>query len=160
MGVLTDQPRSADVIAFEDSMGFLITKKDLIDLFIADNSIYRKILLNVLKILSNKLYDTNGEIEKLRERYQSLTVDDHSTVFNTDLIAALELGSMLDVAETVAQAALLRQESRGSHSRSDFESRDDERFLKHSLAYKEEGQPRIDYLPATITRWQPEERKY
>ncbi len=67
MGVLTDQPRSADVVAFEDSMGFLITKKDLIGLFVADNAICRKILLNVVKILSNKLYDTNAEIEKLRE---------------------------------------------------------------------------------------------
>ena len=101
-----------------------------------------------------------AEIVKLHERYRALTVDDHSGVFTTDLIAALELGSMLDVAETVAHAALLREESRGSHSRSDFESRDDERFLKHSLAYREEGPPRIDYLPATITRWQPEERKY
>ena len=68
---------------------------------------------------------------------------------------------MLDVAETVANSALKRQESRGSHSRSDFESRDDERFLQHSLAHHQEGAPpRIDYQPVTITRWQPEERKY
>ena len=67
---------------------------------------------------------------------------------------------MLDVAETVANAALMRQESRGSHSRSDYEMRDDERFLKHSLAYQTDATPRIEYLPATITRWQPEERKY
>ena len=107
-----------------------------------------------------ELEQTCQDIVALRERYAALTVDDHSQVFNTDLIAALELGSMLDVAETVAQAALLRRESRGSHSRSDFESRDDERFLQHSLAFKEEGRPRIEYLPATITRWQPEERTY
>ena len=107
-----------------------------------------------------ELVEACGQIDKLRERYDALALDDHSQVFNTDLIAALELGCMLDVAETVARAALLRQESRGSHSRSDFESRDDERFLNHSLAYKQEGQPRIEYLPATITRWQPEERTY
>ena len=73
----------------------------------------------------------------------------------------MELGFMLDVAETVANSALKRQESRGSHSRSDFEARDDDRFLQHSLAHRQEGAaPRIDYRPATITRWQPEERKY
>ena len=67
MGVLTDQPRSADVVAFHDSMGLLITKKALIELFEQDDAICRKILLNVVKILSAKLYDTNSEIEKLRE---------------------------------------------------------------------------------------------
>jgi succinate dehydrogenase/fumarate reductase flavoprotein subunit len=76
------------------------------------------------------------------------------------LTAALELGSMLDVAEAVAHSALLRRESRGSHSRSDYEARDDENFLKHSLVYRTDGDPRIDYLDVVITRWQPEERKY
>lgn len=66
MGVFTDQPRSANVVAFEDSMGFLIAKKDLIGLFVADGTICRKILLNMVKILSHKLYDTSIEIEKLR----------------------------------------------------------------------------------------------
>ena len=67
---------------------------------------------------------------------------------------------MLDVAEAVAHAALGRQESRGSHARLDFETRDDERFLQHSLAYRTDASPRIEYLPVTLTRWQPEERKY
>jgi CRP-like cAMP-binding protein len=67
MGVLTDQPRSADVVAFDESMGFLITKKSLVDMFVEDGVICRKILLNVVKILSAKLYDTNSEIEKLRD---------------------------------------------------------------------------------------------
>ena len=66
IGVLTDQPRSADVVAIDDALGFQIAKKDLIDLFIADAAICRKILLNMVKELSNKLYDTNAEIEKLR----------------------------------------------------------------------------------------------
>jgi fumarate reductase flavoprotein subunit len=100
-------------------------------------------------------------IAQLKERYAVVSVDDHSRVYNTQLIAALELGFMLDVAETVAHAALERRESRGSHSRSDFENRDDEKFLKHSLAYRREGEaPRIDYQPVTITRWTPEERTY
>ena len=67
MGVLTDEPRSADVVAFENVMGFEISKEALVDLFLADGTICRKILLNVVKILSAKLYDTNAEIEKLRE---------------------------------------------------------------------------------------------
>jgi succinate dehydrogenase/fumarate reductase flavoprotein subunit len=67
---------------------------------------------------------------------------------------------MLDVAEAVANSALLREESRGSHTRTDFPKRDDTRFLKHSLAFRTAAAPRIDYLPVTITRWAPEERKY
>ena len=66
MGVLTDQPRSADVVALEEAVGFVITKEALISLFIADSGVCRKILLNLVKTLSNKLYDTNAEIEKLR----------------------------------------------------------------------------------------------
>ena len=66
MGVLTDEPRSADVVAFEDVMGFEISKEGLVDLFKSDGAICRKILLNVIKILSAKLYDTNAEIEQLR----------------------------------------------------------------------------------------------
>ena len=107
-----------------------------------------------------ELKDACAQFPKLRERYEALALDDSSQVFNTDLVAALELECMLDVAETVANAALSRQESRGSHSRLDFEERDDARFLRHSMAYKADGTPRIEYLPATITRWQPEERKY
>ena len=67
---------------------------------------------------------------------------------------------MLDVAETVANSALQRRESRGSHTRTDYEKRDDENFLKHSLAYHTPEGPRIEYSPVKITRWQPEERKY
>jgi fumarate reductase flavoprotein subunit len=101
-----------------------------------------------------------GQIANLRERYQNLRVEDSSEVYNTELISAIELGCMLDVAEAVAHSAHKRQESRGSHARSDFESRDDERFLNHSLAFRDEDGPRIEYAPVTITRWQPEERKY
>jgi fumarate reductase flavoprotein subunit len=107
-----------------------------------------------------ELKETCAQFPRLRERYDRVGLDDHSEVFNTELTTALELGCMLDVAETVANAALMRQESRGSHSRSDYEARDDERFLNHSLAYQTDEAPRIEYLPATITRWQPEERKY
>ncbi|MCZ6636556.1 MAG: FAD-binding protein [bacterium] len=107
-----------------------------------------------------ELKATCETIRQLKERYQNVGLDDKSSVFNTELIAALELGYMLDVADGLAHSALQREESRGSHSRSDFEERDDEKFLQHSLAYQTDGDPRIEYLPVTLTRWEPEERKY
>ena len=100
------------------------------------------------------------QIRRLRERYRNLRLDDHDRAFNTELVAALELGNMLDVAETVVASGLERRESRGSHTRSDYPARDDERFLKHSLAFGTPEGPRIEYGDVTITRWPPEERKY
>jgi fumarate reductase flavoprotein subunit len=102
-----------------------------------------------------------GKLKQLQERFQDLSLDDHSYTFNTQLIQALELSYMLDLAQTIVQSALERRESRGSHQRSDYPQRDDERFLAHSLAYQtEEGIPRIEYCPVTITRWPPGKRVY
>jgi succinate dehydrogenase / fumarate reductase flavoprotein subunit len=81
-------------------------------------------------------------------------------VFNTDLLEAWELGCMLDVAQVTAEAALARTESRGAHAREDFPKRDDENWLKHSLAYLENGGVRLGYKPVTITKWQPKARVY
>jgi succinate dehydrogenase flavoprotein subunit len=100
-------------------------------------------------------------LRTLQERFRNIALDDHSQTFNTELVAALELSCMLDVAETIVQSALHRTESRGAHQRSDFPKRDDEKFLAHSLVFQQEdGSPRIDYLPVTITRWPPAERVY
>jgi succinate dehydrogenase flavoprotein subunit len=99
-------------------------------------------------------------LRELRGRFANIGLQDRDAVFNTEVIAAMELDAMLDVAEAVANSALLREESRGSHTRTDFPKRDDARFLKHSLAFRTPAAPRIDYLPVTITRWAPEERKY
>jgi fumarate reductase flavoprotein subunit len=102
-----------------------------------------------------------GMLKRLQERFQDLSLDDPSYTFNTELTAALELSYMLDVAQTIVQSALERRESRGSHQRSDFPQRDDERFLAHSLAYRvEDNAPRIEYRPVTITRWPPGKRVY
>jgi fumarate reductase flavoprotein subunit len=109
---------------------------------------------------NDSLRRTCEEVELLRERYKNVRLDDHSRVFNTDLFAALELGFMIDVAETTSHAALAREESRGAHSRRDFPARDDARYLAHSMAYRADGPPRIEYLPVRITRWQPRERAY
>ncbi|MDQ7824359.1 MAG: succinate dehydrogenase/fumarate reductase flavoprotein subunit [Candidatus Eremiobacteraeota bacterium] len=100
------------------------------------------------------------KIRDLKDRYKKLRVHDKSKAYNTDFLFAIELGFMLDVAEIVASGALTREESRGGHARIDFSSRDDDKWLKHTLArYSPEG-PRFDYLPVTITNWKPVERKY
>ena len=106
------------------------------------------------------LQRTCDEVEALRQRYQDLHLDDHSRVFNTELFSALELGFMLDAAEASCYSALARKESRGAHSRRDYPERDDAQYLAHSMAYRTEGAPRIEYLPVRITRWQPQERTY
>jgi succinate dehydrogenase / fumarate reductase flavoprotein subunit len=106
------------------------------------------------------LTEMTTEIKNLRERYDQVSIDDKGKVFNTDLMEALELGNLIDTAEPIIHGALVRQESRGAHSREDFPSRDDKKWLKHTLIYKTAGKPKIDFKPVSITRFQPKERKY
>jgi fumarate reductase flavoprotein subunit len=97
----------------------------------------------------------------LRRRYAGIELHDKSNVYNTDLLQALELGSMLDCAEAVAVCALARKESRGAHQRRDFTERDDAKYLRHSLAaYHPSEPPRVDYLDVVITKSQPGVRDY
>jgi fumarate reductase flavoprotein subunit len=101
------------------------------------------------------------EIRRLQERFANLAIEDHSRTFNTERVSALELSCMLDVAESIVTAATRREESRGAHQRTDFPKRDDQRYLAHSLIYRNaDGSARVDYLPVTITRWPPAERVY
>lgn len=106
------------------------------------------------------LQEAAVQVGKQRGRFADIRVGDKDRVFNTELTAVLELDFMLDVATAIAHAALARQESRGAHSRTDFPTRDDGRFLTHSLVSRTDGAPRIDYAPVTITRWQPAVRVY
>ncbi|MBI2821123.1 MAG: fumarate reductase (quinol) flavoprotein subunit [Acidobacteria bacterium] len=100
-------------------------------------------------------------LRRLQERFTDVALQDHSLTFNTERVAALELSFMLDVAEAIVHSALHREESRGAHQRTDFPSRDDKRFLAHSLIYRgPHGSCRIEHLPVTITRWPPAERVY
>jgi fumarate reductase flavoprotein subunit len=99
-------------------------------------------------------------VSGLRERSVGVALDDHDRAFNTELVAALELDNMLDVAEAVVRSGVERRESRGSHTRRDHPDRDDERFLKHSLAFSTAEGARIEYRDVTITQWPPAERKY
>jgi fumarate reductase flavoprotein subunit len=100
------------------------------------------------------------DVRGLKERFDRLRLDDKSRVFNTELMGAMELENLLDCAETVVHPALMREESRGSQARRDFPERDDQHFLAHSLAFKTEDGPRIEWEEAVITKWEPEERKY
>ncbi len=102
-----------------------------------------------------------AKIREVKERLERVALDDLTLTFNTELVARLELESMLDVAESIIHSALERKESRGAHQRTDFPKRDDERYLAHSLAHRlEGGPPQVEYLPVTITRWPPAERVY
>ncbi len=107
-----------------------------------------------------QLKELAGELKELEKRYGNIRLDDKSQTFNTDLLEALELGNMLEFTELIVEGALTRKESRGAHSRTDYPDRDDKDWLKHTLAWKKDGQVRFDYKPVTITRFQPKERKY
>jgi succinate dehydrogenase / fumarate reductase flavoprotein subunit len=100
------------------------------------------------------------KISELKTRYHDIALVDKGSCFNRDLLDALELGYMLDLAEAIAMGALHREESRGAHSREDFPERNDEEFLHHSMIRYSEKEPTVFEKPVTITRFQPKERKY
>jgi succinate dehydrogenase / fumarate reductase flavoprotein subunit len=106
------------------------------------------------------LAEAHEEILKLKEEEPKAAIDDHGSVFNQDVIAAIELGYMIDVAETIVVAAEERKESRGAHTRLDFPGRNDEQWLKHIDVSLNGDGPEVSYSPVTITRWQPQERTY
>jgi succinate dehydrogenase / fumarate reductase flavoprotein subunit len=105
-------------------------------------------------------------VADLKARFKAIGLDDHSRVYNLDLVEALELSHMLDVADVLVEAALARLESRGGHYRDDHPDRDDQNFLKHTMAYLEEnGAVRLDYKPVrlkplTVDTIEPKERVY
>jgi len=107
------------------------------------------------------LVASGNKLVELRERFNNVVIDDRGRTYNTNLTQALELGFMLEVAETMVACALNREESRGAHQRRDFPKRDDQRFLAHSVVSKDaDGRPQVQYLPVVITRWPPGERIY
>ncbi|MDO9394973.1 MAG: FAD-binding protein, partial [Herbiconiux sp.] len=114
------------------------------------------------------LASVTATIHRLRDRYRNIQVQDKGKRFNTDLLEAIELGFLLDLAEVVVYSARNRQESRGGHMRDDFPKRDDDTYMKHTMAYLS-GDPhssdaadhiRLDWKPVVVTRYQPMERKY
>ncbi|MCA1830854.1 MAG: succinate dehydrogenase/fumarate reductase flavoprotein subunit, partial [Actinobacteria bacterium] len=106
------------------------------------------------------LRDQEGILASLQDRFRRVGIQDKSKRYNTDLMEAVELGFLLDLAQTIVAAARARTESRGGHYRGDFDKRDDVSWLKHSLAWKIDGDTKLDYKPVVIDRYQPTERKY
>jgi succinate dehydrogenase / fumarate reductase, flavoprotein subunit len=106
------------------------------------------------------LKEMEVELAPLRERYARVWVQDTSRRYNTDLLEAVELGFLLDLAEALVVSARARTESRGGHFREDYPARDDKHWLKHTLARRTDSGVKLDYKPVTMTRYQPMERKY
>ena len=113
-----------------------------------------------------------GVIDELKERYSRVVVQDKGKRYNTDLLEAVELGFLIELAEVITLGALARKESRGGHFREDYTARDDVNFMRHTMAYRAPvdgdlsqgpsfaNEIRLDYKPVTVTRYQPMERKY
>ncbi|HZU58348.1 MAG TPA: succinate dehydrogenase flavoprotein subunit [Actinocrinis sp.] len=105
------------------------------------------------------------DVKALQARYKNVAIQDKGKRFNTDLLEAVELGFLLDLAEVLVVGARNRKESRGGHAREDYQKRDDENFMQHTMAYREaraDGsyEIRLDWKPVAVTRYQPMERKY
>ncbi|MBI1793140.1 MAG: FAD-binding protein [Chloroflexi bacterium] len=122
----------------------------------------KKVMFDLVGIYRNEK-DMRSAVEKVRglqERFKQVRVTDTGRIFNTDLLNTWELGNMLEVAEVIAHCALNRKESRGGHSREDYPERDDQNWLKHTLAWKKDGNVSIGYKPVVITKYQPKKRVY
>ena len=101
-----------------------------------------------------------NQLKQLQQQYEKIYLDDKGTTWNTELIEALELRSLMVVGEIILTSALNRKESRGAHCREDYTERDDTNFLKHTMAFYSPAGIDLNYLPVAITRFEPKERKY
>jgi succinate dehydrogenase / fumarate reductase flavoprotein subunit len=128
-----------------------VLRKELQDTMDLNAQVYRT---------EESLNEALAKIAELRTRYENISVQDKGERFNTDLLEAIELGFLLDLAEVLAFTARERRESRGGHFREDYEARNDEKFMVHSMAYKTSDKIKIDWKPVTVTNYQPMERKY
>ncbi len=107
------------------------------------------------------LKQAKTDVAVLKERYPNVAITDKGKRYNLDLLEAIELGFLLDLAEVLVEGALARNESRGGHAREDYPNRDDVNFMRHTMAYRQaDGEIRLDYKPVVVTRYQPMERRY
>jgi succinate dehydrogenase / fumarate reductase flavoprotein subunit len=109
---------------------------------------------------SESLTEAATLIASLKARYENIAIHDRGQKYNTDLLEAVELSFLIELAEVVVAGALAREESRGGHYREDFPTRDDKKFMRHTMAYASDEGVRLDYKPVVITKYQPMERKY
>src|SRR5690606_12950331 len=110
---------------------------------------------------TNETLQSQAEkLVELAERYKKIGVEDKSKIYNTELMEAIELGFLLDNARLLVHAALNRTESRGAHSREDYQERDDENWLKHTMVHKDGDNLRIDFKPVSLGRYEPKPRVY
>jgi succinate dehydrogenase / fumarate reductase flavoprotein subunit len=100
------------------------------------------------------------KVEDLKIRFKDIYVADKGSVYNTNLINAMEVENLLDLAEILVTGAIMREESRGGHARYDFPNRDDDKWLKHTLVTCTEKGPKFSYKPVVVDKWKPVERKY
>ena len=128
-----------------------VLRKELQDTMDKNAQVYRT---------ATSLQESLDKIAELRKRYEHISIQDQGNRFNTDLLEAVELGFLLDLAEVLAYTALERKESRGGHFREDFPERDDKKFMLHSMAYKNGDKIKLGWKPVTVTNYQPMERKY
>jgi succinate dehydrogenase / fumarate reductase flavoprotein subunit len=126
-------------------------RRDLQEVMMEDVGVFR---------VAEQMQAALDKIGELQERYRHASIEDKGKRYNTDLLEAIELGYLLELAEITAASALARQESRGAHSREDFPERNDENWLKHTLAYRTENGVELRYKPVVITRFQPKPRTY
>jgi succinate dehydrogenase / fumarate reductase flavoprotein subunit len=124
---------------------------ELKDVMFSDVGIYRN---------EKGMREAIQKLEGLRERFQHIGVTDTGSVFNTELLNAWELGNMLEVADVIAECAVNRKETRGGHSREDFPKRDDQNWMKHTLAWRRNGKVELSYKPVVVTKYAPKERVY
>ena len=109
---------------------------------------------------ADSLAEATAVIVSVKARYANIAIHDRGQKYNTDLLEAIELGFLIDLAQVAVAGALAREESRGGHYREDFPTRNDEAFMRHTMAYATKDGVRLDYKPVVITRYPPMERKY
>ena len=137
------------------------TKKTGVNMFEIRDKMAETMWYNVGIFRTEKeMMSARNTIEDLLHQYEDAYIGDDSLSYNMAFINYIEIGNLLKLAKAVAMGAINRKESRGSHSRADYPTRNDEKFLKHTLIYQDKDHYRLEYIPVKITKYQPEERKY